>query len=94
MATQMVKPLSAGESRLLNWNRRGIPSALSFADGDRVRYFNSARPRKATDIVEGKRRNAKQNGKRPARAGLFSYPGTEDGRMRTCNVRRCKAGLS
>ena len=79
---------------MVNWNRHGVLSALSFTDNNGVGCFDQSPLRKTADIVEGSRRNARQNRKGPAPAGLFSYPGTEDGRTRPCNVRRCRTGLS
>ena len=47
VTTQVVKWLSTGERRLLNWNRRGVLSALSFTDSGGVRYFDRAWLRKS-----------------------------------------------
>ena len=53
MATiQVIKRLSTGESLVLNWNRRGILSALSLTDNNYVRYFDQAWLRKTTDTLE------------------------------------------
>jgi hypothetical protein len=40
---------------LMNWDTRGVLSALSFPKSDGVRYLDQVWLRKATDIVEGKR---------------------------------------
>jgi hypothetical protein len=55
--TQVPKGLSMGEGRrLLKVMRCGVLSSLSFTDNSRVRQFDQAWLRKASDIVEGKRR--------------------------------------
>ena len=64
--TQVVKRPGTSENRLLNQNRQGPLSKLSFADSDCGRYFESACPREVTDIVESRRRNVNCNRKRPA----------------------------
>jgi len=56
--TQEPKGLSICERRrLLKGVRCGVLSSLSFTDNSGVRYLDQAWPRKATDIVEGKRGN-------------------------------------
>ena len=60
---QVVKRLSTGQGWLLNWNRHWVLSALSFTDNSDVRCFDQSPLRKTADIVEGSRRNARQNRK-------------------------------
>jgi hypothetical protein len=49
--TQVVKGLDMGKGRLMNWDMRGVLSALSFTDSNGVCYFDQAWLRKATDVV-------------------------------------------
>jgi hypothetical protein len=56
---QVVKGFDMDKRWLVNRDMRGASSALSFTDRDGVRYLDQAWLRKATDIVEGKRRNIK-----------------------------------
>lgn len=54
----------------MNWDMRGVLSALSFTDSEGVRYLNQAWLRKATNIFRKKQGNVLTR-KRPAAAGLF-----------------------
>lgn len=54
--TQVARWFSIGERWLVNWNRRGVLSALSFTDSG-VCYSERAWLMKATNVVEGKRRS-------------------------------------
>jgi hypothetical protein len=54
MPAQVTSWFSIGEGWLVNWNRRGVLSALSFTNSG-VCYLERAWLRKATNVVEGKR---------------------------------------
>jgi len=71
---QVVKRLSTGQGRLLNWNRHWVLSAPSFTDSKDVRCFDQSPLRKTADIAKGKRRNPNQNGKRPAWSKSLPVP--------------------
>ena len=60
-----------GVRQLLNLNRHGVSSSLSFTDNNGARYFDQVWLGKATNIFQRKQGNANQSSKRPAVAGLF-----------------------
>jgi DNA-binding transcriptional MerR regulator len=55
--TQVAKQLSIGESRLLNWIKRGVLPAPSFTDNNGVRYFDAEWLKKSQEIVKTKKGN-------------------------------------
>jgi hypothetical protein len=57
--TQVVRWFSKGKRRLLNWDMRGVLSALSFT-GSGVCYFDQVWLWKAMDIEEVSRRDVNQ----------------------------------
>jgi len=52
--TRVAKQLGIGESRLLNWIKRGVLPPPSFVDNNGVRYFDQEWLKKATAIVKDK----------------------------------------
>ncbi|MGB6873622.1 MAG: hypothetical protein WBE46_05750 [Dehalococcoidia bacterium] len=65
----VIRRLSKGESRLLNWNRCGVLSALSFIDDNGVRCFGREGLSKASTAFRKRQGNVDWTKKRAEAGG-------------------------